>query len=56
MNWLKNWVERGDPKTIDQDLELLIGRWSQRGMTDAEIANRLLVKVAQMEAGKSPSP
>ncbi len=41
---MTSWLDRlfgENPKTIDQDLLLLVGRWQEKGMSDREIASYL---------------
>lgn len=58
MSWFRDWLEQGDPKTFEQDLELLIARWtdmSRKGreaLSIKDIGNRLLDKAEKILDGK----
>jgi len=58
VNWFRDWLEADDPKTFEQDLELLIARWtdgSRKGreaMTIKEIGRALLDKANRIFDGR----
>jgi hypothetical protein len=59
VNWFTDWLEQGDPKTFEQDLELLIARWTDRSrkgdkvMTLPEIVASLEFKAKQLTQTRS---
>lgn len=54
MGWFSEWLDRDDQKTFDQDLELLIARWTDRSrkqgsaLTHKEIGGRLLDRAEEL--------
>jgi hypothetical protein len=52
LDQLRAWLD-SDEKTIDQELVLLVEKWKARGMSEAELAGRLLAMASQL--GSSPT-
>ena len=58
MSWLSDLIHRNDPLTFEQDLELLIARWTDRSrkedqtLTLREIGAKLLDRAEDILDGK----
>lgn len=61
MGWLSRWLE-DDRKTFDQDLELLVARWTNRTrrngepMETKEVSNALRAKANQLDREPQATP